>query len=205
MTQPYLPLPHAKLAPKASFCRPVTITQRVTLETPALAVMTDLERVMVVTIGSECSIETANQRMIDAGVRLLLVVDENQRIVGLITATDILGEKPLMLQRRTGGTFGEILVRDIMTPQSSLDVLHLRGVFRARVGDIVATLKAFGRQHALVVERNGERDTHRLRGIFSATQIGRQLGMNVVPGEITSTFAELESALSSKLQQCNMA
>jgi len=167
------------------------------MESPALAVMTDLERVLAITIGPVNSIETANQRMIDAGVRLLLVVDSDQRIVGLITATDVLGEKPLKHQQRSGGTFSDILVQDIMIPQQNLDVLHLRDVFRARVGDIVTTLKRFGRQHALVVEGSVESDAQRVRGIFSATQIGRQLGMNVIPGEIASTFAELEAVLSS--------
>jgi len=167
------------------------------MESPAMAVMTDLERVMAVTIGPGAAIETANQRMIDAAVRLLLVVDGDRRIVGLITATDILGEKPMKHQQRMGGTFSDILVRDIMTPHAGLDVLNLRDVFRARVGDIVASLKSFGRQHALVAERNGDSDAHRVRGIFSTTQIGRQLGMNVIPGEIASTFAELEAVLSS--------
>jgi hypothetical protein len=197
MTQPYLPLPHDILAPKAMYCRPAAPMHKVTLESPALAVMTDLGRVHAITIDPGRSIESANQRMIDAGVRLLLVSDGEQRIVGLITATDILGEKPVKHRQRTGDTRSEILVRDIMTPQTQLDVLHMRDVFRARVGDIVATLSQFGRQHALVAERSGESDSQRIRGIFSATQIGRQLGMNIIPGEIAVTFAELEAVLSS--------
>jgi len=197
MTLPYRPLSHAFLAPKSTYCRPASLSQKVTLESPAMAVMTDLERVMAVTIGPGNSIETANQRMIAAGVRLLLVVDVEQQILGLITANDILGEKPLKHLQRTGGTFNEILVRDIMTPQQALDVLRLRDVFRSRVGDIVATLKSFGRQHALVVETGEDGDTQRVRGIFSATQIGRQLGMTVAPGEIAGTFAELEAVLLS--------
>ena len=195
MTQPYLALPRVPLAPQARYCRPASPTQKVTMESPAMSVMTDLERVMAE--AGVATIETANQRMIDAAVRLLFVVDSDKRIVGLITATDILGEKPMRHQQRVGGTFSDILVCDIMTPHAGLDVLNLRDVFRARVGDIVASLKSFGRQHALVAERNGDSDTHRVRGIFSATQIGRQLGVNVVPGEIASTFAELEAVLSS--------
>lgn len=197
MSQHYLPLPHAKLATRAKYCRPASPSQKVTLESPAMAVMTDLERVMAVTIAPNASIESANQRMIAAGVRLLLVVDGGADIVGLITASDILGEKPLKHRQRTGETFNEILVRDIMTPREELDVLQLRDVFRARVGDLVATLKSFGRQHALVVEADGESVAQKVRGIFSATQIGRQLGVNVTPGEIASTFAELEVALLS--------
>ena len=196
MTQPYRALSHAFLAPRSKYCRPASPSQKVTLESPAMAVMTDLERVMAVTIGPGNSIETANQRMIAAGVRLLLVVDGEQQILGLITANDILGEKPLKHLQRSGGTFNEILVRDIMTPQQELDVLRLLDVFGSRVGDIVATLKSFGRQHALVVE-TGDGDAHKVRGIFSATQIGRQLGMNVAPGEIAGTFAELEAVLLS--------
>jgi predicted transcriptional regulator len=197
MTQPYVPLSHTGLAPRAGYCRPTYQTQKVTLESPAVAVMTDLERVMPVTIGPDASIEAANQCMIAAGVRLLLVVDGEQHILGLITASDILGEKPMKHLQRVGGTFGEILVRDIMTSQEELDVLQLQEVRQARVGDVVATLKYFGRQHTLVVETDQDRMSQKVRGIFSATQIGRQLGMNVAPGEIASTFAELGAVLTS--------
>lgn len=195
MAQPYAPLSYASLAPQTGFRRPAHLSQRVTLDSPAAAVMTDLDRVAAVTIGPGVSIEMANQCMIAAGVRLLLVVDEKQHIVGLITATDILGEKPFKHMQRTGETFSEILVNDLMTPQEKLEILQLQEVSRARVGDIVATLKYFGRQHALVVEAAG--GAQRLRGIFSATQIGRQLGMNVAPGEVATTFAQLENTLNS--------
>ncbi len=197
MIPDYIPLAYTGLAPKARYCRPVYPSQKVTLESPAVAVMTDLERVMAVTIGPGAAIETANQYMIAAGVRLLLVVDGEQRILGLITASDILGEKPLKHLQRSGGTFNEVLVADIMTPQEALDVLQFRDVSQARVGDVVATLRYFGRQHALAVETGPDRSSQRVRGIFSATQIGRQLGMDVIPGEIATTFAQLEAALLS--------
>ena len=197
MTQPYLPLSHAVLLSKARYCRPPALTQRVTMESPALAVMTDLGRVAAVIIGPDMSIETANQRMIDAGVRLLLVVDGDQRVIGLITASDILDEKSLGHHRLKAVALGDIQVKDFMIRQADLEVLNLREVFHARVGDIVATLRYFDRQHVLVVERDGESDAQRIRGIFSATQICRQLGMTGVPDEIASTFIQLDAVLSS--------
>ena len=45
--------------------------------------------------------------MIQRGVRLLLVVDQNRSVLGVITATDILGEKPMQVDRaarRRGAT-----------------------------------------------------------------------------------------------------
>ena len=67
---------------------------------------------------------------------------------------------------------------------------------RAEVGDIVATLKDVGRQHALVVDRDPLTHEETLRGIFSATQIGRQLGVPILIFEVAHTFAEIESELA---------
>lgn len=195
MPQAYASLTPARLSPRVTCATPAPPSKQVTADSPAVEVMTDLQRVTAVTITPGASIELANQRMIAGGVRLLLVLDDEKNVIGLITASDILGEKPLQHLRKRGGTFSDVLVHDIMTPQDQLEVLLLYDVLNARVGDIVATLTRFGRQHALVVEQDGRDGAQKLRGIFSATQIGRQLGTDVVTAEIATTFAALEAAL----------
>lgn len=195
MPQSYAPLFHARLTSRVTYATPVSQIQRVTVDSPATEVMTDLQRVTPITITADTTIHFANQRMMAGGVRLLLVV-EDKWVTGLITASDILGEKPMQHVRRRGVTFSDVLVQDIMTPQEQLDVLSYEDVLRARVGDVIETLKRFGRQHGLVVEGPDDGE-QRVRGIFSATQIGRQLGHHVVPAEIATTFAELEAALVS--------
>ena len=60
----------------------------------------------------------------------------------------------------------------------------------SRVGDIVATLKRMGRQHALVVDRSGE-GKQTIRGLLSTTQIGRQLGESIDTTDIAGNFANL--------------
>ena len=79
--------------------------------------------------------------MIQRGVRLLLVADEDRKVAGIITATDILGEKPLQVIAERGGRRGDVVVRDIMTRQHRLEVLHMEEVRRAKVGYVVATPK----------------------------------------------------------------
>src|SRR3569623_2330038 len=197
MPQPYAPLFHTHLSPRAGYATPAPQIRRVSVDSPAVEVMSDLQRVVPITVTAEVSIELANQRMMASGARLLLVIDDNKWSLGLITASDILGEKPLQNLRRRGGTFGDILVQDIMTPQEHLDVLRYADVLHARVGDLIETLKHFGRQHALVVEQRESDSEQRVRGIFSATQISRQLGQYVVPAEIATTCAALEAALVS--------
>ena len=168
---------------------------RVMLESPAVDVMTDLSRVAAETITPDASIETANAWMIKRGVRLLFVIDGDARILGIITAADILGEKPMQHINSLGGRHGELRVTDIMTPQDRLEVLRIDDVYHARIGHVVATLKLAGRQHALVADTGPARDDQIIRGIFSVSQIARQLGVNIETTEIAHTFAEIEMML----------
>ena len=196
MLRDYAPLSLSLLRAGSCYAQPTQIVpERVTLEDPAQSVMTDLRAITAVIILSGDSVEEAHRRMIQRGVRLLLVVDQNRQVVGVITATDILGEKPVQAVSQRGIRREELLVRDIMTPQERLEVLDLEDVRASRVGHIVATLRQAGRQHAVVVEHDAAR-RHVVRGLFSATQIARQLGVAIPTSEIARTFSEIEAQLA---------
>jgi CBS domain containing-hemolysin-like protein len=157
--------------------------------------MTDLELTSAALIRPGDSIDEANRRMIQAGVRMLLVVDEYRKVAGLITANDVLGEKPIQVITERGARRQDIVVRDIMTPQDRFEVLRMQDVRRAHVGHIVATLKDATRQHAIVVDTDSA-GQQRVRGVFSVTQIARQLGVSLQTSEIARTFSEIEAHLA---------
>jgi len=195
MLRDYPPLAFVPLQPGVAYARPTqTLPESVTLDDAALQVMTDFQSVTAIIILPGDTVDEAHGRMIQRGVRLLLVVDQNRGVLGLLTATDILGEKPVQAAVQRGLRRGELQVRDIMTPQERLEVLDLEHVRGARVGHVVATLQKAGRQHALVVEYDARRQ-QTLRGLFSATQIARQLGVTIATSEVARTFSEIESSL----------
>jgi CBS domain-containing protein len=196
MKHGYRALVHEKLTPGTGISRPTRPMSIVTLDSPALEVMTDLEKEKAVTIGPTASIDTANRLMVASGVRLLLVTETPDRVVGLITATDILGEKPMqVIGQAHGRTYSDVVVQNIMTPAEEMEVLAFDAVRTARVGDVVTTLQEAGRLHAVAVARSGPGTTPVIRGIFSATQIGKQLGARVDTTHSAKTFAELEAIL----------
>lgn len=163
---------------------------------PAILVMTDLRHQTTFTIEPGVSIDWALSRMKTVGVRLLFVVGVDKEVLGLITSTDIQGEKPMRLHKELGVRREEIVVRDIMTPRDELETLSIDDVLRASVGDVVATLCSVGRRHALVLDDEPRYGQPAIRGIFSASQIGKQLGYPVETPEIATTFAEVEMVLS---------
>ncbi|GAB4120484.1 MAG: hypothetical protein Fur0026_11620 [Sideroxydans sp.] len=196
MITEYSALASAPLKTCASFVRPShSLPARVKLSNPATDAMTDLSKVSVVSVRAATSMNKANAKMIKYGVRLLLVLDDEEQVAGIITATDILGEKPMRFLQQMGGTHADILVSDIMTPQSELEVLDIEDVKNAKIGSIVASLKKMNRQHALVATSMPD-GCQMVCGIFSATQIGRQLGAQAQSFEIARTFAEIEAAIA---------
>ena len=197
MKENYSALPSYPLRAGADISRPTQMfPENVTLKDAAINVMTDLRRISVVNVRARTSMEKANAKMIRYGVRTLLVVDDADKVAGILTATDVLGDKPVRFLQQMGGTHADILVRDVMTVQRELEVLKLDDVLKAKVGDILATLKAAGRQHAIVVEEN-EDGSQTLRGLFSATQIARQMGVRVNTAEVVKIFSEIEAAVGA--------
>ena len=166
-------------------------------DSPAIEAMTDFSRVPAVTIAVGASLTEANARMISRGVRLLMVTGVDEQVQGLITARDLLGEKPLQLLQARGGRREDLTVADLMVRIGAIDTLYLTEVLNASVGDIFNALKTLGRQHILVEDVDQASGRPRVRGIFSATQIGRQLGVPVLGFDLPQTFAEIEAALAN--------
>ncbi|HQR04378.1 MAG: hypothetical protein JSR19_07995 [Proteobacteria bacterium] len=165
-------------------------------DSPAISVMTDFRTVSASTISSDVSLPQASAAMVARGVRLLFVTAGGGQLVGLITARDTLGERPLQILQSSGGTYADLRVSDLMCTVADFDTVTLGDVMHARVADVLATLKRFGRQHLLVSDEDPEDGSTRIRGVFSATQIGRQLGVPVHGFEVARTFAEIEAALA---------
>jgi signal-transduction protein with cAMP-binding, CBS, and nucleotidyltransferase domain len=192
----YKPLPQVAVCTGGCYVGGALNPAFVQADSPAIEVMTDLTKIPPATVSPQETLQAANQHMLLRGVRLLLVVERNGRISGVVTARDLMGEKPILVAQARGSKREELEVRDVMTSLEVMEAIKLNDVMRAEVGHIVATLKACGRQHTLVVEEDREANKQTLRGIFSASQIARQLGVELTTHEVARTFAEIEAAFA---------
>lgn len=190
----YRPLPAQALSGHVTVSRPDP-PQAVTVDSAALDVMTDLKHIHAAVIEPQERLESANQYMIQRGVRLLLVMGHDRSLAGLITANDIQGEKPMRIVQERGIKHSELLVSDIMTRVDDLEAIAMEVVRSARVGHIIASLKATGRHHTLAIEIDATARRATVRGIFSLSQIARQLGVAIYTTEVAKNFAEIEAML----------
>jgi CBS-domain-containing membrane protein len=166
-----------------------------TLDSPAAQVMTDLTRVAAAVTSPTATVDEANHYMVRRGVRMLLVLDDEEQLAGIVTSTDILGERPITLARERGIRHSQIVIADVMTPAHRLDAFDFNAVRNARVGHVVASLQHQRRHHALVTQPDGAGGLE-VRGIFSLSQIARQVGTPLELPMAAASFAEVEAALA---------
>lgn len=171
---------------------------RAALGDPALPAMTDFRRSPMVTVTADVQVDRALEYMIVAGVRFCFVVDALSRVLGAVTSYDIQGEKPARHVQSMGGDLravsrAEVQVRHIMEPVAGWQVIDLDQAARATLAQIVAALKTLGRRHLVVVEQMG--GAQMLRGLFSASRIEQDTGLNLDIFPVPTTFAEIERAV----------
>ena len=197
MNTDYRNLPHQLLSAGATINQQQGSQARsVTLNDRAEAVVTDFRHKRPFSISPTTTVDQINDKMIACGVRMLFITEADGILQGLVTYTDLSGEKPVRYIQEHGGTRGEILAQDIMTPLAQLEALQRESIARACVGDIVDTIQQMGRQHMLVIDTLDD-GTEVVTGMVSASHIESILGIKLELSSRANTFADLERALTS--------
>lgn len=196
MNRHYRSLPHGLLSPGTRLPQYRNPNQnKPSLADEAIKVYTDFDYTRPFSTSPAATIEQINATMIACGVRLLFVADAEGVLDGLVTYTDLFGEKPVRYMREHGGSREDIVARDIMTPLQDLETLALDDIKKACIGDVVTTIRTAGRQHMLV-SRRLENGAEVIAGLFSSTHIEKQLGIRIELSSRANSFADLERALA---------
>jgi len=119
-------------------------------------------------------IEETLEKMKHAGLRAAFVMEkQSDKLLGIITSYDIMGEKTLRYLQHAGFTkHQDILVADIMEPLREMVAVDIQEIEKATVHSVLDALQKCGRTHLPVVEKNSGGELH-LRGLFSAAKVLR--------------------------------
>lgn len=169
---------------------------RVQLDSPALAVMTDLTEVRAAAVSPERDLDEAEAAMVQHGVRMLFVVGSIPCVDGIVTLGDLHGAKAICAVQERRVPRATLRVADVMTPLAELDLVALEVIAHGRVADVLATLEELGAAHLVVVEAASAAASSRIRGVVSRTQVERQLGVALAAEHAARNFAELERVLA---------
>jgi CBS domain-containing protein len=151
---------------------------QVELTDPAASVMTDFNVRALFKVSPEDTIDEALQKMKVAGLRIGFVVEgSSEKILGMITSYDIMGEKPMRYLQSVGFadrgvTHKDIKVKDIMEKVEDWVSVEMKNVDTVNVQALLAVFQKTGRTHIPVID-NHEGKEHHLRGLFSSAKVLR--------------------------------
>lgn len=165
-------LPGKVLRPRAA------LEGTLTRSSPCVAAMTDFAAETPVCVSPGRHIDDALQDMIQAGIRSLLVAEE-AAVLGLITAADILGTRPIQFLQNPlceshPCRHQDVHVADIMTPWAQLRLIDYQRATAASAGDLADQFRGTETTHILVIERAMD-GTGQVRGLLSKSRLLRQL------------------------------
>ncbi len=161
------------LTMKTTLAAPLRGAWSVKLDDPARSVMTDFTERPIITVANALQIDAALEHMRHAGARSAFVIDDDgASILGMVTAYDIMGEKPICYMQTLGSVRADVTVLDIMDRVTDWHVARLADVDQATVESILLTFQRIGRTHLAVIEEDADRGT-RLRGVFSSAKMLR--------------------------------
>lgn len=165
----------------------------------AIHLLTDFCERRPPALNADMSISEARLWMKMADTAFKLVENGDSECVGVITIADINGELPLSLANRRGVSPGDIRVKDIMTPLSSLPAIHYRDLCRASVGDLVSTFRSVHEEYLLVVDDDRDHPGRQyLRGIVPASELVEKLHIPIDLEHRASSFSEIVNVVQGK-------
>ena len=168
------------------------------IDDPALDVLIDFKSVKAITIRQNAPITDARAKMQACGVHMLLVINQEHGVIGLITSEDILGEKPVLAAQEKFISRAEVKVSMILTPIEKIIAISYETLRLAKVAHIIQTLNQGKQHYALVIDHKDNTNNLIIRGMFSLSQISKQLDKNVLDDFLpASTLAELNHKIDN--------
>lgn len=186
MEKHYHGLTPVKLNTATDYIHTATLPELVHLDDPALDAMIDFKQIKAITVKTTAPLRHARLEMQACNVHMLLVLNNDDQVAGVITSEDILGNKPIQLSQGMSIARYDIEVRMVMQPCVDVLALSYHEVTQSEIGHIVQTMKD-QRQHYALVTESLENQPPVVRGLFSLSNIGRQLHANLLEVDLMAT------------------
>lgn len=165
------------------------------LDDNAQNVMIDFRKTKALQVQSSTLIANARELMESAGINLVLIVDEQNHLIGTLSLEAIISRKTIKLIESKRTQRDKISVSEIMTKLENVPIVELSRLQAAKVGHVVATLKMLHRHYLLVFE-SGIKESISIRGAFTVSALSKMLNQRImIDSDKAKTIASLNKNL----------
>ena len=180
----------------AEIAHPPTLPELIHIDDSVFSVFVDFQLQRPVTTWAKQSIDEAQLEMKANNVHMLLVVDAQKHVIGMISSQALHGERPYKIIQEGRIKHSDIHVSTIMLPIDQILCIDYDSLKNTKIGNLVETFKKHRRHYALVIKKDAQGERH-VQGYFSASRISRTLSLSTAAGNTMgeTTIQELQAML----------
>ncbi|KKK48983.1 hypothetical protein LCGC14_3139660, partial [marine sediment metagenome] len=156
------------------------------LTSPALTMVNNFTQKDPLRAHFETTIVDALKQITSQHTGFILVVDDQEKLLGIASSADLQSSKIMILAQRLNISRAEISLRHVMTPLSHLTGVSMQSLGYACVGDALQTMEQAGMMFLLVTTAHNE-----ICGLISAREIAKTLQIPVHISPIAHSFSEV--------------
>ncbi|WP_338364008.1 CBS domain-containing protein [uncultured Pseudoalteromonas sp.] len=158
----------------------------INLTSPALTVINNFTQKTPIRAQYDTTISDALKQVLAEHSDYVLVTDEAQKLIGIVSSADLQSAKITAIAQRLNTTRNEVSLRYIMTPISQLSGVSMQSLSYASIGDALQTMEHQGSMFLLATTTNNE-----ICGLISARQIAKTLHIPLHITPIAHTFSDV--------------
>jgi CBS-domain-containing membrane protein len=157
-----------------TLCQPAQV-KSIDANSPASEIVTCFTKTRPRMLEKDISVDDAKYMMLKEHVKLKIVIDKNEQMIGAVTFADLTDEKSIILMHDREKR-SDILVEDVMTPSANLKAISREELEHCSIKDVIHLLKDEHLNYIFLV--NSEKK--QVLGIISASDIARKLKIPLV-------------------------
>lgn len=167
-----------------------------TNDATASELLKDFYRQAPVIARSSREIQEVRKTLDVTGETFCVVINRNDEVVGILSLKDLIGSWPMSLANQRGSTIADIVARDVMRPVWSLPTMEIGRLQGLKVDELISVFNGLHSDYLLVTEAVavGAEDQV-IRGLLSADDLSRRLGIRVNPDPGPGSFSDIVHAV----------
>lgn len=156
------------------------------LTSPALKMVNNFTEKDPLRAHYDISIIEALQKTSSQHTDFILVIDDSEKLIGIVSSADLQSSKIMVLAQRLNVNRADISLRHVMTPLTQLTGVSMQSLSYACIGDALQTMEHHGTMFLLVTTADNE-----ICGLLSAREITKTLQIPLHISPIAHTFSEV--------------
>ncbi|MCL1477786.1 MULTISPECIES: CBS domain-containing protein [unclassified Marinobacter] len=161
----------------------------------ATELLKDFNRQDPLTVRSSEDIHAIGKKLELSRETMCVVINRKDDVIGMLHMKDLIGSLPMSLASQRRSSIADLVAQDVMRPVWSLPTIGFSKLQSQTVDDLLSIFRELRSDYLLVTETVAGEEGNVVRGLLSADELSRRLGVQVNAESRPESFSDIVHAV----------